>query len=110
MQELSMWQLLRSHCEHVYEKCKRQLDFLQSTFSQSSRDMVTNLTPTDVTRKLMTDRRFQLGQPAPDSQPFLPHAFGKRGPHTSGSLSGQAGIGCGAGIEANTDYVSTGYA
>lgn len=34
---------------------QRQFDFLQSTFSQSAGAMVTSLTPTDVTRKLMAD-------------------------------------------------------
>lgn len=46
-----------------------------------------NPMPTDATRKLLADRRFPLGHPASHSYPFFLRAFGKRGPHTSGSLS-----------------------
>lgn len=44
---------------------------------QSVRHMMTNPMFTDVIRKLMANRRFLLGLPAPDSHPFFLHALGK---------------------------------
>lgn len=62
------------------------LTFSKVLSPSQSRQMVTNPMPADATRKLMADRRFLLGHPASDSYPFFLHAFGKRGPHRSGSL------------------------
>lgn len=62
------------------------LPFSRVLSPSQSRQMVTNPMPTDVTGKLMADRRFLLGHLAPDSHPSFLHAFGKRDSHRSGSL------------------------